>query len=510
RCARLAKRRRAAVAVCAALVLAVTAGGYAVEVHTQNVRQQEQHKREEQRTKEIRKKHCGTLNPALVTEADGECTGVAGGLEEHSDVFGLAMEPVLTAMGIENARAVQGGRYVTIAFLAPLTSAGKAADLTLDQFVGEAEGAYTAVERANTGDSPLKIRLVLANMGSGEQHWQHAVEGLKKVRNLVAVAGMGLSQQESVDAARALSRQNLPMVADLITADGFDTTGTIDSHGHTPQPINGLTRVTLTNAVQLKALGAELKDDTRTAAIVRTSVTPNGTTDYYTDSLYHDFLTTDGLKQHLDPASDFSFDPRGGPSSILGSIGQNICTAGHPIDTVYFAAREKYLPDFLTALSQRSCHSQHITVVAGSDTAALDPNTLTGLQQQGEAPITVLYASLPTASTLRSHTNSDHGLYEQYLKAFTRDHHGQQFPTHHASRGYWPVLAHDAVLTATTAIRKATTPDTPRPNKYAVANNLYALTDGAVPAATGRYGINPRTGNRTTIPTTIHHLGTTP
>ncbi|MFJ9713716.1 hypothetical protein [Streptomyces sp. NPDC101234] len=253
----------------------------------------------------------------------------------------------------------------------------------------------------------------------------------------------------------------------------------------------------------------ELGSDTRTAAVVRSGVTPNGTTDFYTDSLYHDFRTVDGLRQHLDPTQDFFFDPRGGADSILSSIGQDLCTTGQPVDTVYFAAREKYLPDFLQALSQRSCHRQHITVVAGSDTAALDPKSLTGLGQQGEAPITVLYASLPSAAALRGRSNGDHDLYDQFITAFTANHHGRTFPANRAARGYWPVLAHDAVLTLTTAIRKATTPDTSFPNRYDIRNHLYALTNGAVPAATGRFGIDP-TGNRSTTPITIHRLGITP
>ncbi|MER5372884.1 hypothetical protein [Streptomyces sp. NPDC002553] len=490
-------RHRAAVAVCVALALAAGAGG---GVWYWRDQRGVPHGEGE----EFRAAHCGTTNRALVTGTGGECTGVTDG-GDGPRVFGSALQPVLTAIAAENAEATRGGRYVTLAFLAPLTSTGKAKDLTQDQFVGEVEGAYTAVEQANAGDSPLKIRLVLANMGSGEVRWKSTVDALSGVKNLVGVAGMGLSQQESVDAARALSAKGIPMVADLITADGFDTTGAIDAGTAAPKPINGLVRVTLTNAAQLKALGKELDGDTRTAALVRTDVTPNGTTDFYTESLYQDFRTVSGLKKHLDPTADFFFDPRGGADSILAAIGQNICNTQRPVDTVYFAAREKYLPDFLKALSRRSCHRLPITVVAGSDTAALDPRTLTSMNQQGEAPITVLYASLPSTAALRGSGNSDHDLYDRFLQAFAGDHHGQRFPADHATRGYWPVLAHDAVLTAVTAVRNATDATTPHPNRYDVRNHLYALTGGAVPAATGRFGIDG-TGNRTSVPITVHRL----
>ncbi|OIJ65329.1 hypothetical protein [Streptomyces mangrovisoli] len=493
---------RATLAVGAGTVAAALVAGYLWHRHDQAV--EHQRKVEAQR-QEVQKKHCGTLDPALVTYPHGECAGVTDG-GDGSKVFGASLEPALTAIGAENAEATRAGHYVTIAFLAPMSSTGAAADLTQDQFTGEIEGAYTAVERANAGDSPLKIRLVLANMGSGEQHWKQTVGALKKVKNLVAVAGLGLSQKESVEAARALSKEDLPMVADLITADGFDSTGAIDSAHGAAKPIKGLTRVSLTNAAQLKALGKALGSAPRTAAVVRSEVTPVGSADYYTDSLHHDFVTLDGLKQHLDPGQDFAFDPRGGAESILGSIGQDLCTAGHPVDTVYYAAREKYLPDFLQALAQRSCHQQHITVVTGSDTSALDPTTLSGLNSQGDSPITVLYANLPSPAALRGHGNTDHDLYARFMTAFTADHHGQTFPAGDTTRGTWPVFAHDAVLTLTTAIRRATTPDHPLPTKYDVRNHLFALTNGAVPAATGRFGIDS-TGNRTSTPLVVHRLG---
>lgn len=47
-----------------------------------------------------------------------------------------------------------------------------------------------------------------------------------------------------------LSKADLPMIGDLITADGFDATGTVNGKG----PINGLARVALSNTDQLTAM----------------------------------------------------------------------------------------------------------------------------------------------------------------------------------------------------------------------------------------------------------------
>ncbi|MDX2680755.1 hypothetical protein PV333_31250, partial [Streptomyces sp. NY05-11A] len=372
---------------------------------------------------------------------------------------------------------------------------------SLDQLVAEAEGAYTAVEQANAdGGSTPKIRLVLAGMGSGERHWKDAVDQLKLERNLVAVTGMGLARAESVDAARELSDAGIPMVADLITADGFDT-GAVDDKGS----IKGLVRVGFTNTALLTAVGNELAGQKHTAAVVR-SVTSNQSPDPYTESLYHDFLSLNGLKKHLLPAAGFTVDPRRGPNSFLNIIGP-LCDIAPAIDTVYFAARETYLPDFLTALSQRPCLRQQLTVVTGSGTA--DLHLTTDALRRLDASITVLYASLPTSTALQSDSNRDRSLYDDFLQAFTRDHHGQAFVAAHATLGHSAVLAHDAVLTVATAIHKAATTATDLPGRYAVSDQLYTLTDNAVPGAGGRFGIDA-TGNRTTAPVTVNRLKGTP
>ncbi|MDG9709495.1 hypothetical protein [Streptomyces sp. DH10] len=459
----------------------------------------------EWRDHKFKEQHCGTSNPSLVTEADGECTGVTDG-SDGAAIFGSDLKPVMTAIGAENRNVIKDGDYVTVAFLTPLTSKD-ANNLTVGQYVAELEGAYTAVEEANKKNTRPKIRLLVATMGSSQKHWERAVDQLVARRakdRLVAVAGLGLSQQETVDATRKLSKADLPMVGDLITADGFDATGAVDGKGR----IDGLARVALSNKDQLTAISKKLSPGQRTAALVSTSVTPNGTRDLYTESLNRGFGTIKGLKKHLDDTSDFKFDPRGGPGAILPTISQNLCSTGKTIDTVYYAARVKYLPDFLDALAKRSCHAQPITVITGSDAAALDPKT--EALHDPDAPITVLYASFPNAAQFRSADNPGRGLYNAFVKAFTSHHHGQQFPAEHLTSSYWGIVAHDAVLTAATALHRAAAHGAPGslPNRYAVRNELYALRNDAIAGASGHFGID-KNGNRTNTHTvaTVHHLG---
>ncbi|WP_405918646.1 helix-turn-helix domain-containing protein [Streptomyces longwoodensis] len=362
----------------------------------------------------LREQHCGTSSPHLVTGPGGECTGVTDG-HDGAAVFGDDLKPVMKAIAAENTTVTDGGDYVTFAFLTPLSSTD-ANSLTVGQYVAELEGAYTAVEEENKKDSRPRIRLLVASMGSSERAWRTAVDQLTSVKDgehLVAVAGLGLSQQETVDATRELAKADLPMIGDLITADGFDATGAVDGKG----PINGLARVALSNTDQLTAISKELGSGRRTAALVSTQVTPNGTRDLYTESLRKGFRSIAGLKKHLDPNSDFSFDPRGGPGAILPTISQNFCNTGKTIDTVYYAARVKYLPGFLDALAQRSCHAQPLTVITGSDAASLDP-TVDALHT-ADAPVTVLYASFPGPAQLSGPANPDRGLYEAFVKDFT-------------------------------------------------------------------------------------------
>jgi hypothetical protein len=487
------RRARVRAGVAAGVVLAVTAALVAWQAHESNL-------------DDFRDQHCGTSSRDLVTGPGGECTGVTDG-SDGAAVFGGDLKPVMKAIGAENRNVSDGGDYVTFAFLTPLSSAD-ANSLTVGQYVAELEGAYTAVEEENKKDSRPKIRLLVASMGSSERAWKTAVDQLKSIKDgehLVAVAGLGLSQQETVDATRELAKADLPMIGDLITADGFDATGAVDGKG----PINGLARVALSNTDQLTAISKELGSGRRTAALVSTDVTPNGTRDLYTESLRKGFRTIAGLKKNLDPNSDFDFDPRGGPGAILPTISQNFCNTGKTIDTVYYAARVKYLPVFLDALAQRSCHAQPITVITGSDAASLDPKVKA--LHTADAPITVLYASFPSPAQLSGPANPDRGLYEAFVKNFTAPHHDQQFPARHLTSSYWAIVAHDAVLTASTALHNAAahgTGPTALPNRYAVRNELYALRNDAVAGASGHFGIDAH-GNRTRTDTiaTVHRLG---
>ncbi|MFF8265192.1 ABC transporter substrate-binding protein [Streptomyces virginiae] len=456
------------------------------------------------------KAHCGTRNPAL-TITPGGCAGITDG-SDGPGIFGAGFEPALTVLNAENTVVEKTDGYVTVALMGPLTQGP--GSLTGDRAVHQVEGALIAVRKANEGDAYPKIRLVLANMGSDETHWPGVVDRLKKMTGtpgtpgpLVAVTGMGLSQQESIDAARALSAASIPMIGDVITADGFDTTGSIDAGAR----IEGLVRVAPNSSAQLQAISQELRKhpELKTAALVSAPTTPAGTPDFYSNSIERAARNpATGLLPYLQAgAISFNFDVRGGAAQTsLGTISKNLCGKVTP-DVVIYAGRATFLPTFLEKLHQRHCRVTPITVVTGSDAATLDRKLLA--LNDPEAPISVLYVPLADPGQLRDKTNPDHSLYQEFADEFIRDHHGQRFDTGHLDSG-WAVMAHDAIVTATLAIRNAVDPPQKPPTVYAVRAQLYLFeTTNVIEGASGIFRIDPQTGNRNSTHTPqVVRLGT--
>lgn len=440
--------------------------------------------------------HCGTTNPALRTVLGGECSGITDGSDGH-DVLGKENEPGVAAIDAENQAVVKAGSYVTVALMGPLTKGDKS--LTGDRAVHQVEGAFIAQHEANKKNAYPRIRLVLANMGSDESNWPAVVDQLKKMTGgrdrLVAVTGMGLSQKESIDAARSLSEAHIPMVGDLITADGFDKSGAIDGG----KEINGLVRVAPNISTQFKALAQELRKhpEMKAAALVSAPNTPNGTTDFYTRSQEAAIRNPDtGLLPYLE-AGGLSFNftvQQGAEDSSLDTIANNLCVTTPRPDLVFYAGRATYLQTFIEKLRNRGCRTTPITVVTGSDAATLNPD-IEGLSDPG-APISVLYVPLADPVQLADGANPDQMLYQEFATEFTQIHYGQEFDKSHLASG-WAVMAHDAVLTARLAIRKATGGSQTLPNMRAVGDQLY-LFDGlnVVKGAGGVFCIDPQTGNR--------------
>ena len=294
-----------------------------------------------------------------------DCIGLSDGAVPFSahDPF----RPVEQKIAAENSWVTtQSERsktpWVAVAYLIPLTLDPESA-ISGEGVEQEIAGAYIAQREANNesqyGDSPL-IKLYLVNEGPIKGQWQAAVNqiiaGTGPGLRVVAVAGLGDSQQETSDAARQLSGASLAMFGTAITADDLDG-------AHFP----GLARVAPDNADEVQAAIdylPYLPGHGVTAVLVK-------------DTTQGDDYVTDWAKdaQSLYPQqgrefimNTFQFNRTwGGEENVMAQEAGRIC-AQHP-DVVFFAGRAKDLEKFVAAFNGTygaNC-STPIAVISGDD-----------------------------------------------------------------------------------------------------------------------------------------------
>ncbi|MCG5219630.1 type 1 periplasmic-binding domain-containing protein [Streptosporangium soli] len=448
---------------------------------------------------------------ADVVALEGECVGLMDPAD-GTMVLGKQYRQILEVIAAENRMVTEGRDYSTIALMAPMGAGPRG--LVGERALHQLEGAFIGQYRANRSETFPKIRLLLANTGHDGSMWRTTVQAVRKNAatgtagspgQIVAVTGMGPSQQESIDAARALAKDpGIPMVADFITAAGFNTTGEIDDGG----PIPGLTRTAVNTSAQLATIAEEFKKKKvkGNAALMWADVTPQGTKDLYARSLKDAFLDPKlGLKPYVDRSGlSFPFDPRGGPS-LLRTISDTIC--GAKVDMIFYAGRQAFMPSFLKLLRSRPCRSTPITVVTGDDAQDQDPNDPS--LHDPEAPIKVLFVPLADPKRLDHQDNPHRQLYRDFRNEFVAPHHRVTFPAAHLGTGL-AILAYDAVTAAATAVQKAAigvdSSQLTLPSAAAVRGQLYLFTGtNVIRGASGAFTLDSRTGERVnvTMPTPV-------
>lgn len=212
-------------------------------------------------------------------------------------------------------------------------------DVTASRIRDELRGAYLAQYRANheLGLHP-EIRLLLANEGSGEQGWGTDWNQLRQLPaggsgELVAVTGMGLSVQPTINAAQAIGHAGIGMFGAVTTADSLDSR---------TSPL--LDRVVPAVSDEVTALARYLPKPSRSVLVYDAN-----TADLYTKSLRTDF------KQAF------------GPSLNAG--------AGE-----------------IPYEQEGDCNSKHLTIVTGGDADGLPPDTTAS--SRGGAQVSVIYTDI--------------------------------------------------------------------------------------------------------------------
>lgn len=441
---------------------------------------------------------CGTLT----AEPDRQCVGIWASGSDGSRVFGSAFAPVMAALAKENELATQGGpgSYVTVAFLGPFTDTTVTGGRIPHELEGAVTGLYQANHEAIGGGTP-RIRLVLANEGSDEQYWRQPVADLQAMTNtsdhLVAVIGLGLSKNETVSAARELAAASIPIVSDVITAEGLDQTGTIGPGGRIP----GLAGMAFRTSAQLAVISSYVhrkRPGLRTALMVADASINSTNPDLYSLALAEAFQRS-GLDAYLRAGKNITNFFGGSPDDMqtqFSRIADNLCGIDPP-DMVFYAGRAVYLTYFLQQLHNRNCSYRPIAVITGSDAEVLtlNPGFITKNLNDPHAPISVTYTPLADCNDLDSPSNPDRSLFQDFKTTFTQK---LSFSASDLCDA-WAIMAQDAMMTAAKAIRNASSPGSgtpPTSNAVRVQLSLFTSSTNMIPGATGYFQIDPATGNR--------------
>jgi hypothetical protein len=440
---------------------------------------------------------CGTG----LTEQAGECVGVTdlSDLGTDSSVFDPSLKNVEGKIRDEN-QSIAGQPAVTVAVLMPLSTTTDLASET--QLVSHVEGAYIAQREQNSGGHTFpKIRLVLANEGSREQFWQPVVDQLGGMVNdtsqppLAAVTGLGLSVNETSYAARALSSKGIPVIGAEFSADGLDATGVKAPVPGRAEPggppIPGLARVIPSNEQEVKTLGDYAHNHDLGPAMLVDDHNPD---DLYASTLAEDFKRqpdTAAAWRNSSYASD-PFDAQPGSQAVGAEFNQivdRLCEGN--ARTVLYAGRARLLPDFIRGFGQGGqarCQKQ-ITVVTGSDATAVRDNVQDSTRSASQ--VTVVYAASEDPVVLGDPSSPGSPTFRQFAANFAAE-----FNPADLDSG-WAVMGHDAVVSASRAIRNAAQ-SVPRPTLVDVRAALrqFNAASNPMPGASGEFWFDETTGDR--------------
>ncbi|HEV7824103.1 MAG TPA: hypothetical protein VGP02_04290, partial [Mycobacteriales bacterium] len=316
----------------------------------------------------------GVFPSSEVWSSAHECVGLSNG----PYAFGLdRYEPVMGTIGAQNTAADtgdpcgNGAAPVTVGVLLTLTDPGVGG-----RGVPQLEGMAAAQAEANQRGCSRPIRLRIAQMGAAGQAAVAVAQGLVDSPDLVAVVGLGLSTRESAEAIGLLARNQIPMVAAVITAVGFDAGGLGDdpaAFAGTCADVNTYQRgfgggffyrVAFSNRAQIHQLHAYVEGRLhRHADLI---VTPTTVEDPYTCTALPLLHQAFGAHVH-----EVRFNP---VAEDVNPAVEQICRERGAV-TVMYAARASDLSRYLIKLDELfamgTCGPTSVTVVSPSDASRL-------------------------------------------------------------------------------------------------------------------------------------------
>lgn len=417
----------------------------------------------------------------------GECVGVSdGGYAFDLDPqFGAALAKI-----DEQNRKVRARQTACSPDVAPVT-VGVLSSMTSADAEGRApheiEGYAAAQANANGPGCIYPVLLKVGNIGADAQAAVPVAQLLKADPDVVAVVGGGISHTRSAEAADLLGlpepeKPATPLVAGLITAEGFDRDGSkTDNPDYSgcedPRYQRGVGggyfyRISYRNAVQVGVLGDYLG---RRPDFI---VTPTDKRDPYTCTALP-FVQRQNYRQAAAGGlAEVRFDPTDEPT--VQQAAERICRESGPV-TAFYTARSRDLARFIASIdaaySNGLCRASSITVASTSDAVRLlarEPQSgLEGLRRQAlsspafqNGTLRLVYTPLADAVSLRGTSR-----FAELQRRFSEF----GFQDTHVDDG-WAVNAYDSLLVVSEALRGLHTKS--KPTRGQVNGAISAFSPG--------------------------------
>lgn len=444
---------------------------------------------------------CMNAGATVVTHDAGswDCVGVTDG----SYRFDPGYQPLNDVEGKIKAedrrvRASGNGKYVSVAYLLPISTNEGGTVVPIESVTEELAGAYAAQLFANThaveaGQEP-QIQLLIASNGTqgpsdqdGYQAVDRDIENDKTSQHLVAVAGVAVSEQSTINEVEALAKGGIPVFGSDISSDDLDS-------------VANVVRVSPGNSAAANAILNYFKGKYSSAFLI----SDRNKNDRYVATLVSDFPHFSGVGKSIVQGQEYdSSSGQGISQSRVGQMASAVCASSAQI--VLFAGRAQELGSLLSAFgSQAQCTSQgkNIKIVTGGDVTNL---VLSPAVKDGLKYVDLYYAgeAIPSewrnkacqqqASTVNPQVPGQRG-YQNFQGTF-QPAFGEEF----SDQDGVAMTGYDGMMTAVSAVRLAygnKVPLTPP----GVASELSALQRGdsvvgaSGPVSFANYG-NPKNGS---------------
>lgn len=391
------------------------------------------------------------------------------GLTDGSFVFDPSLAGVERQILQENRRvlAAHPDNYVSIVFVLPISS-DSGSILSMANALEQLRGAFVAQYRANRDDvegiSPY-IQLLIADNGYQASAWSQTdaiIENATAAQHIDAVAGLGLSLQNTESAARQLTGAGLPVIGATVTSDHFDN-------------IRNFIRVSPPNADAISVATAYARSISDRALLVEDEnlgdtydMTVVTGLQKYPDATHRiigkETFDTTARDNATTPALAKTYDEQ--VKNRISQMRADICLAQPAV--VLFGGRGRDLAELVASLNGRPCADKPITVISGDDVTNLPYSA--AVRQGLASGVTVDYAGVANpdewaAGSGQAIAEGRQGFaaFDQVFKALFQG----------ATLGDGnTMMAYDATLTGVSAIRLTSLP---QPACAAVVAELGAL-----------------------------------